>query len=263
MDKKEYGCDDIIALLDEYLDGETDASVTEAVEAHISACAECRAALEEKRELRRLVSLLDETPPDDMHARVMEKVRLDSAAKAKKRMSIRRWTAAAAVVLTFGVTLTAGIIASTISGTKSDMAPGGGEDRFPVYAEKPSGDEAGDYPENYPGGMPPKDEAAGEITSPVADVADEKLLESFASYDAGYDGGYVIFIDGADADAGAKLAELVGAAFDGKAFVLPYSQDTCDTLLSKADALGDVTSGVCGRAEGKMCIIVVLSADGG
>ena len=51
MEKHNYDCASIQELLSPYLDGETTATETKAVQEHLQNCADCRAELESLRKL--------------------------------------------------------------------------------------------------------------------------------------------------------------------------------------------------------------------
>jgi len=96
--------DQIMLYLDEELQGEK----RYAVEAHVAACAECRAALERERAL---VTAIEQARPlyrasEELHARIAQALRQTSAVASEvqstprlARLRFRAWIAVAAVIL--------------------------------------------------------------------------------------------------------------------------------------------------------------------
>ena len=69
----EHDCDDAIAQLYAYLDGELDADVVARVEVHLRRCSPCLEAFDFEAELRKvIVSKCNEEVPGDLRLRIMQ-----------------------------------------------------------------------------------------------------------------------------------------------------------------------------------------------
>jgi len=69
----EHDCDDAIAQLYSYLDGELDADVVARVEVHLRRCSPCLEAFDFEAELRKvIVSKCNEEVPGDLRLRIMQ-----------------------------------------------------------------------------------------------------------------------------------------------------------------------------------------------
>lgn len=73
MTTDEHDCDDAVARLYEYLDGELDAESLQVVEAHLGHCSPCLEAFDFESELKRVVaSKCAERIPEDLKVRLLE-----------------------------------------------------------------------------------------------------------------------------------------------------------------------------------------------
>ena len=72
MSERDHDCDDAIAQLYTYLDGELDADVVARVEQHLKRCSPCLEAFDFESELRKvIVSKCHEETPGDLRLRIM------------------------------------------------------------------------------------------------------------------------------------------------------------------------------------------------
>lgn len=94
------GCEAYRSLLSALLDGELEGQERRDVEAHLAECPDCRAYLEDLKEIQAVFRGLDELAPQDFSAHVMERVRVtDQDRPERKTVRLRpwrRWVAAAA-----------------------------------------------------------------------------------------------------------------------------------------------------------------------
>ena len=282
---KTYNCEEINAVLDEYLDGETDTSVTAAVKEHLAECAGCRGRLDELRDLRRLTATASAEAPDDLHARIMAAVHENKA--ASRRIMMRRVSAAAAsVVIVAGIGTAvafgggamksaapdrneagnASPVISDFDNCAAENAPGAypnvndtmTPEDLPGDEWTISGPEGADPPSGTTSLVTVRPDDIDPPTSP-GDGVQPDYEGTFAKYGAGYDGGHLVYIRDADADKAASMADSFGAGFDGVAFVLPYTEETMEKVLSMADGVGDrYLTSFCGTKDGQVCIIVAI-----
>jgi anti-sigma factor (TIGR02949 family) len=69
----QHDCDDAIAQLYSYLDGELDADVVARVEFHLQRCSPCLEAYDFEAELRKvIVAKCEESVPGDLRQRIMD-----------------------------------------------------------------------------------------------------------------------------------------------------------------------------------------------
>lgn len=277
-----YSCDDIAARLDEYLDGETDAETSAAIEEHIGSCERCRRELEEMQDMRRLIKESDVTPPPELHDRIMMSVHAEAKAARRRRFVRRFGTVAAAVVLVVGIAWVsvifsfsflfgAGSSAPEWNGSHDGMADGNKAEAENPYDRDEynnmappgnsggAGDDDGHHEHENSGsaGSPDAPGAPDAPGSPDASNTSPAYDLVFYEYGHGYDGGYVIYAVGADERQIEQIASWFDAKFDGTAFTIPYSADAMEkvTSLLGADGIGYSSMHVGGDGS-EQCIIV-------
>lgn len=115
-----------------YLDDELDAAARARVESHLSACAECRATMEDLRGLVRRAASLDDTPPvRDLWPGIASRIADASTADViplaprRRRISFSIPQLAAAAVALMALSAGAGFVV-TRSGPRLTVTPGGG-----------------------------------------------------------------------------------------------------------------------------------------
>ncbi len=95
-------CEQVQALLNDYLEGALSAGVRQSLEAHLSACAGCRREWQFRQGIWRALARtpVPDAPPD-LHARILTYVRAQQRARLQsQRMLIWRWVGAAAAAAT-------------------------------------------------------------------------------------------------------------------------------------------------------------------
>ena len=73
-DKKPLSCEEARDLMFDYLDNNLTPSRTERLLAHLAACADCRAELDERREMLALIADVAEEPPAALHDNIMRAI---------------------------------------------------------------------------------------------------------------------------------------------------------------------------------------------
>ena len=73
-DKKPLSCEEARDLMFDYLDNNLTPSRTERLLAHLSSCADCRAELDERREMLALIADVAEEPPAALHDNIMRAI---------------------------------------------------------------------------------------------------------------------------------------------------------------------------------------------
>ncbi|MBQ2707368.1 MAG: zf-HC2 domain-containing protein [Clostridia bacterium] len=73
-DKKPLSCEEARDLMFDYLDNNLTPSRTERLLAHLAACADCRAELDERREMLALIADVAEDPPAALHDSIMRAI---------------------------------------------------------------------------------------------------------------------------------------------------------------------------------------------
>lgn len=73
-DKKPLSCEEARDLMFDYLDNNLTPSRTERLLAHLAACADCRAELDERREMLALIADVAEEPPAALHDSIMRAI---------------------------------------------------------------------------------------------------------------------------------------------------------------------------------------------
>ena len=275
-----YNCEDILAVLDEYLDGETEPLVSSAVEEHLAGCENCRHELEERADMRRIIESAAPTPPEGLHDTIMMKVHAESSRKRRMKLARRIAAVAAAFVLAVGVAA-AWISGAAGGALKNDaMAPENAENAEGNAGDAAPGDEAPQYSDKvqeglldgadinngdndgYSGnGIPFPDEAEGNdgASGDVPEVSDTAIYElRFSEYGKGYNGGLVVYAEDADEAAVKKLARSLGADFNGTALVLPENDAATDAVAELLPGFSDYPSARVGKGEGEQCIIIFI-----
>ena len=95
--KKESSCEDIEALLFDYIDGELDSSDSALVEAHIAKCPVCASELAQRKEMLSLVKESASDVPAELYTRVMAEVKKtpQNAKILKPKFRIKPWMSTA------------------------------------------------------------------------------------------------------------------------------------------------------------------------
>lgn len=261
-----YNCEDILALMDEYLDGETEPLISAAIEDHLAGCESCLHELEERADMRRIIAGAAPTPPEGLHDEIMMKVHAETL--RKRRMKLARNLSAVAAVFVLAV----GIAAAWMSGAAdkastdefmkpSDMGNAGntapGNDA-PSYSDKEQLEFAGGA--NNSDGCNENDMSdPGNANAPEA--SDTAIYElRFSEYGKGYSGGLAVYAEDADETLMKKLALALGADFDGTAFVTPDRDASRDTIVRFLPGFDNYPSARVGdgSSDSAQCIIIFI-----
>lgn len=79
-----HSCRKYRLMLDDYIDGSLSEEERQKLEAHLSACGDCRRELHFSRELRSIISRSAEAPPEALHQSIIESCRKERKQKARK-----------------------------------------------------------------------------------------------------------------------------------------------------------------------------------
>lgn len=110
-------CNDYLALICGYLDGENTESENKNLQAHLVSCAHCREILAEMQDNDRLLAEVPEASTD-LTWRIMQQVRKEP----KKRNHWKRWSAALSAAAVLAVVLLSGVFSPAME-KRSEAAP--------------------------------------------------------------------------------------------------------------------------------------------
>ena len=113
-------CEEILDLLNQYIDGELGESDTALVCAHLESCNNCQKAYDELLALKNIFADASEEAPAELHESVMAKVKAESQAILKKKKLTRRLGGfAVAAVICLSVLASPAILMIITGGAKA------------------------------------------------------------------------------------------------------------------------------------------------
>lgn len=176
--KKEYSCENAKNLFDCLLDGELTKKQACDLSAHLTSCEACRKALEERKKLKTVLKMGEQTVPPALHDAVMRRIHEEKRPFALPRLS-RPVTALVgslcAVALVFGVMLSpfGDMMKAGMTMEDADFAPSS--------AGKPNYSYKDDLDEHVPGIEEAVDKVESDATSQeIYTVKDSKITVALA-----------------------------------------------------------------------------------